>query len=444
MRPPNFSGFSLRQVHENLTNNIIFLPEESWIAPKSMKILMVTPYYTPDLGPSAPLVAMLCEDWVKMGHQVTVLAAVPHFPSGHVPTEYRKRMWQKTTLNGVNVYRVWIPDGDRSKLSHRLLTFIIFQMLATFIGLGLPYDTLAISNPAIETGLPFFFLSWLRRKPTLLFVWDIYPDVGIHLGIFRNPAIIAFIKTTEDFCLLHSEAVHVLSESFVDVLVERGVEREKLIVLPPWLDTDFIQPLPHKNSFSVEFDLARFFVILYAGNLGMSQGLDQILLAAKALTAQTDILFTFVGDGANRQSLIDQVESMQLENVRFIPFQARERLPEVLASADIALVSLQSGLETDSLPSKTFPILASGRPIIAVVDQGSTTAKLVEAAQAGKCVPPAEPDSLVGAILFLKSTPEIRSSFGKNAREYALRNHSRFSIARQFDGVLERMRKKPV
>jgi colanic acid biosynthesis glycosyl transferase WcaI len=176
----------------------------------------------------------------------------------------------------------------------------------------------------------------------------------------------------------------------------------------------------------------------------MSQGLDQILLAAKALTAQTDILFTFVGDGANRQTLIDQVESMQLENVRFIPFQARERLPEVLASADIALVSLQSGLETDSLPSKTFPILASGRPIIAVVDQGSATAKLVEAAQAGKCVPPAEPDSLVGAILFLKSTPEIRSSFGKNAREYALRNHSRFSIALEFDGVLKRIQKKPV
>jgi colanic acid biosynthesis glycosyl transferase WcaI len=407
-----------------------------------LHILLVTPYYAPDLGPSAPLVTMLCEDLVKMGHQVTVLAAVPHFPSGRVSPEYRQRAWYKETYNGVLVYRVWVPDGDRAILPHRLLTFIIYQLITSFIGLSLSYDVVIISNPAIETGLPFVFLSWLRRKPTLLFVWDVYPDVGVHLGVFKHPAIIALVKATEDFFLLRSGAVHVLSENFINVLAARGVERSKFVVIPPWLDTEFIHPLPRQNSFSEEFNLVRYFVVLYAGNLGMSQGLDKILLTAKALSSHTDILFVFVGDGANRESLVSQVETLQIENVKFIPFQPRERLPEVLASADIALVSLQSGLENDSLPSKTFPILASGRPIVAVMDKDNALAGLIELSKAGKCVPPADIDALAKVILFLKSAPDVCQEMSKNAREYVLRNHSRFSVVNKFNEVLQRIQEK--
>jgi colanic acid biosynthesis glycosyl transferase WcaI len=407
-----------------------------------MHILLITPYYAPDLGPSAPLVTMLCEDWVRMGHQVTVLAAVPHFPSGRVPPEYRRKAWYKETRSAVSVFRAWVPDGDRAKLPHRLLTFLVYQLMTCVIGLGQAYDVVVISNPAIETGLPFGLLSWLRRKPTLLMVWDVYPDIGVHLGIFRHPLVISLVKATEDFCLLRSAAVHVLSESFVDGLTLRGVEKSKIVVIPPWLDTEFIHPLSRQNSFSEEFDLTRSFVVLYAGNLGMSQGLDQILIAAKALCSRADIAFVFVGDGPYRERLISQAAALQLENVKFIPFQPRERLPEVLASADVALVSLQTGLENDSLPSKTFPILASGRPILAVVEHDQALAGLIERSQAGKVVPPGEIDALVKTILDLKSSPEMCQEMGSNGREYAVRNHSRAVITRKFDAVLRRIQER--
>jgi colanic acid biosynthesis glycosyl transferase WcaI len=238
--------------------------------------------------------------------------------------------------------------------------------------------------------------------------------------------------------------VHVLSESFINVLAARGVERSKLVIIPPWLDSEFIHPLPRQNPFSEEFDLARYFVVLYAGNLGMSQGLDKLILAAKALSSYTDILFAFVGDGAKRESLVSQAETFLIENVRFIPFQPRERLPEVLASADIALVSLRSGLENDSLPSKTFPILASGRPIVAVVDRNSALAELIELSKAGRCVSPGDIDALVKVILFLKSAPDVRQEMGLNAREYALQNHSRFSVVHKFNEVLHKIQEKAI
>ena len=135
-------------------------------------------------------------------------------------------------------------------------------------------DNIRITNPAIETGMPFLFLAWLRRKPSIFCVWDLYPEVGIQMGIFRHPMVIRLIQMMEDFCLKRSTVVQSLADSFVSILENRVSSSNKINVIQPWIDTDSIRPISRHNSFSREFGLDDKFNVLYAGNLGVSQGLD--------------------------------------------------------------------------------------------------------------------------------------------------------------------------
>lgn len=405
-----------------------------------MRILIVTPFYEPDLGPSAPLISMLSEDLAAMDYKITVLAAVPHFPSGFVQPEYRKHIWKWDRSGRVQICRIRVPSGKRGNLWHRLSTFIFYQILACFVGLNLSYDAVLITNPALETGLPMVLLSVLRRKPSVFCVWDLYPEVGITLGIFRRPSIIYLVKSLEDFCLRRATAVQTLSDSFVAILRQRVHPDTQIEVIPPWIDTNFIAPLPRINRFSTAHGLNECFVVLYAGNLGLSQGLEKVLLAAKELSCQRkNIRFLFVGDGPNKRNLVAQADSLQLDNVRFIPFQAREHLPEVLATADLSLVSLQPGISTGSLPSKTFPILASGRPILAVAEEESELCRLIQLSRAGKCVSPFNCDSLSREIIHFQEDYEMCERMGRNARNFSIRHYSRNSAAQHYKRILERI-----
>jgi colanic acid biosynthesis glycosyl transferase WcaI len=321
-----------------------------------------------------------------------------------------------------------------------MAAFAFYQALACLVGLRLTYDAVLITNPALESGLPFLFLSVLRRKPSLFCVWDLYPEVGITLGVFRRSAVMSLVKILEDFCLQRATAVQTLADAFVPNLKQRVRRDTKIHVIPAWIDTEFIAPLPRANRFSAEHGLHERFVVLYAGNLGLSQGLDNVLLAAKGLSSQRrSIQFVLVGDGPNKENLVAQAGKLRLDNVCFIPFQPRERLPEVLATADLALVSLQPGVADGSLPSKTFPILASGRPILAVAERGSELHKLMQVSQAGVCIPPSNREALSGAILDFEGNKELCGRFGKMAREYAIRNHSRASAALRFEKILEQI-----
>jgi len=386
---------------------------------------------------------MLCERLVRKGHEVTVIAAVPHYPSGRVQAEYRGRCLRDTMENGVRVFRIWVPSVDRTRLSRRALQFAFFQAGAALCGLSGSYDVALFSNPALDVWLPFAIRAVLRRTPTVFTVHDVYPDVGIALGVFKNRTVISAVGALERYCLGHSRSVRILSESFSPSMRALGVPNSKLALIYDYVDTDLIHPLPRQNRFAIENGLADRFVILYAGNIGLSQGLENVLLAAEQLSRNPDILFVFVGDGTGRAGLIAEAQKRKLGNVLFLPFQPRSRLPEVLASGDVGLAVLKRGIGIQSLPSKIFSILASGRPVLASVDERSATADLVRRSEAGICVPPENPESLARAVLDLRSTPERLRKLGENGRGYAIRNHSPESAAARFEELFRTVAARP-
>lgn len=400
-----------------------------------MRILLLVPYYSPDLGPSAPLFTLLGEELVRRGHRVSVIAAVPHYPTGTVPEAYRKGWIQHSVENGVEIIRVRIPSVKRASLVQRMLQYLIYQLGAAWAGFGEKYDVAFVANPALWVWLPFMSLVAWRHKPAIFSVQDVYPDVGVALGIFRHQAITQAVASLERSVLNRSSVIQIISDSFRPGLRALGVPDSKMVLVYNWVDTHLIHPLPKENLFSREFQVNHCFVVLYAGNIGLSQGLEHVLHAAGQLTGQPDIQFVFVGDGAGREQLVNDARQLGLPNVHFLPFQPRARLSEVLASADVSLVTLRRGIGTGSLPSKVLSILASGRPILASVDEGCETWKLIQQAGAGICVPPEDPTRLVEAIQKLKNEPALREQLGCNGRRWAEQHHSPENAAGRFEEI---------
>ncbi len=401
-----------------------------------MRILFIAPHYAPDLGPSAPLFVLLAEDLAQRGHAVTVVTTVPHYPSGQVSPGYRGFKNFHSVENGVEVIRVALPSVKRANLVYRLAQFLCYQLRATLAILTRSYDVALVANPCLWVWLPFWWAVAVRRKPGVYSVYDVYPDVGIALGIFRHRLVIRAVAALEGYCLRRAQAVHVLADSFRPGLRALGVADAKMKTIPVWVDTRFIRPLPRQNAFSQAHGLDTAFTLLYAGNMGYSQGLEDLIEAARQMQAEPDVRFVLVGDGASREKLVQMAARYALKNVIFLPFQPRAGLPEMMASADAAFVGLRKEVGNDSLPSKIFSILASGRPILASVDEASEAGRLICQAEAGICLPPGDPARIVEAVRRLKAERSLGETLGQNGRRWAEAHHSPASAAENFEALL--------
>jgi colanic acid biosynthesis glycosyl transferase WcaI len=405
-------------------------------ANKIMNILVLGSMYEPDLGPSAPLYTMLCKGLVKLGHQVTVIAPVPHYPTGQVSKAYRGKWLWRSVESGVNILRVGLPSVNRAKLAQRFFQYGCDQLITTLVGWRLKYDVVLAVNPFLTVGLPFAVLGALRRKPIVYSVQDLYPDVGIALGIFKNKFVIETVAFFERYCLQRSTIIQIISNSFRPSLRGLGVPDEKMALVYNWVDTELIHPVSRTNSFAQENNLIDRFVVLYAGNIGLSQGLEGILDSAEQLSSHDKLLFLFVGDGAGRGRLMAEAKKRKLKNVKFLPFQPRERLVEVLASADISLVTLRSGLGVNSVPSKALSNMASGRPLIVSVDEANELSNLVKQADMGLWIPPEDPAALSQAIMKLMQDKGLCERLGHNGRTWAEHNHSPEVAAKKYEELL--------
>jgi colanic acid biosynthesis glycosyl transferase WcaI len=401
-----------------------------------MRILIFSVYYRPDGGAAAPLFTMLSEALVQRGHIVTVVTTVPHYPSGQVATGYKGWSIRKTEENGVRVIRLPVPSVKWNSFLARFLQLVVYQILATLYSLRYDFDVFVAHNPGFGIWLPFSWLVAFRRKPAIFSVHDVYPDVGIKLGIFRGKFIIGLVTWLEKFCLEHAKVVRILSSSFTGRIQALGVPEGKIKIVHDWVSIDNTNLVPRFNSFSTEYSLNETFNVVYAGNMGPVQGLDTVLEAAALINKEARIRFVLVGDGAAKPALMEKARQKGLSNVLFVPYQSREKMPGIWATADAALVVLRKGSGVDALPSKTFSIMASGRPLLVSVDEESETCKLVKLSDAGVWVPPEDPGKLAGSILTLKQDRALCERLGRNGRIWVEQHHSPQFAAEQFELML--------
>lgn len=404
-----------------------------------MRILVISLYYEPDRCQSnGPIIRALCDDWAAAGHDVTVLTSFPHYSCDAVWPEYRGRLWQRDRVGNVNVIRSYIFVPRRRGALGRILNYLSFNLSSTLAGLfSGKHEVIFVMSPPLTIGLTAYVLGLLKRIPFCYNLQDIWPEVAVKLGMLRGRRLIAFFERLEQFIYDKSRKIFAISDEFKQNLLGKGVPAEKIEVIPNFVDTTFVRPLPRQNAFAEAHGLTDSFTVLYAGNIGLSQGLEVILDAAEQLRARRDIRFLIVGQGSSRDQLLADAERRGLANVKFLPLQPEADVPWLYASCDVALIPLRRGITENSVPCKTYSIMASGKPYIAGVDEGSNVWKLTTQVDCGVCVSPENGAALADAVLRLQTDATAAQAMGRNGRAYVERHFAREAITERYRLVLE-------
>jgi len=391
-----------------------------------LRIKIVTISYFPDRIGIAAIADDLSAGLAERGHEVTVIAGLPHYPSWEVPAEYRRHPFRREMRHGtVSVWRSWLYASKRPTVLARSAFYGSFTASASInlLRSGPADVVLVISPPPTVNFAASLFRRW-RGARIVLNVQDIVPDAPIAFGMMRNPLQIRLFRWLERYAYASSDSIVVVAESFKDNLKAKGVPDAKLHVIHNWIDTDKVRPTDRMNPFRVENGLsADDFVVMYAGNIGLSQGLEVVIEAAEQFRSRPEIKFVFVGGGASLASLQASAESKGLTNVRFVPTQPDMRW--VQGASDVSLVMQKPNVLDVNLPSKIPAIMASGKPMIAGLNLAGDAARIVREANCGILVEPGNPDQLAEAIDNMALSPSLRERCGSNGRMYAVGHFSR-------------------
>jgi colanic acid biosynthesis glycosyl transferase WcaI len=286
-------------------------------------------------------------------------------------------------------------------------------------------DAILLTVPPLPVSVPAALLGWFYSCPIVLNLQDILPDAAVHLGLLTNQQAIRVFEQLEKFAYRTAHTISVITDGFTDNLVAKGVPIAKIRCIPNWVDVTFIRPLPKiDNTFRKAHNLKDKFVVMYSGNIALTQGLKTLIRAAAQLSHIPEIVFVIVGESKALAVLEEACLEHHLENVRLLPFQPREQLPEMLAAADVALVMQKGNVVSFNMPSKIQVLLASGRPIIASVPVNGTAARAIRQSEGGRVVEPEQPHKLAEAILHLQENPAEAEALGLQGRRYAVLNYS--------------------
>jgi putative colanic acid biosynthesis glycosyltransferase WcaI len=398
-----------------------------------MRVLLLTLHFAPDTVSNAVVVTELAEELASRGHQVTVVAALPYHQNHRIELGYGGRLWQADWHGPIRVFRTWLLlRGRKQDVGGRFVAYGSFNLTSSIVAACTgPHDVVITPSPPLTIGL----FGWLlARRWNAAFVYnvqDIYPDASRKLGLLPAPGALRFFSALERFVYERADAVTVVSEDFRQNLLAKGVPDGKIGVIPNGVDTDFIRPGPRENAFAREHDLVGRFVVLYAGNIGMAQGIETLVETAR-LSGHTNKRFLIVGDGAGAE--VARAAARELSNVGYLPFQPRARLPEVYASADVGVVLLRPGMATSSMPSKVYSIMAAGKPVAACVDPGSEAWRLIERVGCGICVPAGDASALAQSLDRLRN--EGYSELGERGRRYVEEYQTRGAVGQAYHQLL--------
>jgi colanic acid biosynthesis glycosyl transferase WcaI len=296
-------------------------------------------------------------------------------------------------------------------------------------------DAVIAMSPPLTMGLTGWLTHVVRRGPLIFNIQDVFPDAAVETGAITNRWIISAARLLERASYGRSAAVTVLSGDLRDNVAAkvRPSKQSDIRVIPNFVDTAFISPHDRMTALRSELGIGAETVVLYAGNVGYSQSLEMVIAAARAMPSLT---FLINGDGAARDPLRTLADG--LSNVRFSGYQPVARLPEVLATGDIHLVPLKAGLGRVSVPSKTYSILAAGRPVLAAIDPGTEVPRILAESGGGVCVPPDDLTAFCDALEGLASDPDGRQRMAVDGRRWVEQAASPAAVARAYaDLVVE-------
>ena len=396
------------------------------------RVLFLNRSYWPDAEATGQLLTELCEDLADQ-FDVTVVAGQPN----QNPTGCKFVRNGSQIRNNVVIRRVWHTRFPKSFLPGRAVNLLSYLFSASLAAFGVRRPDIVV----VETDPPLLcllggLLRRCRRTKLVVYLQDIYPDLAVALGKLPQSWVTRALRKLMFGVYRRADRVVVLSRDMKQLLIDAGVPADRIQCIPNWIDTNTVYPVKQDNPFRREQDLDGQFVVMYSGNLGLCQRLETVIEAADRLRQRDDILFLFVGDGVLKPRLVEMAREKGLSNVRFLPYQPKDRIAQSLSAADLHLVPLDPRIASCLMPSKLYGILACGTPVLAIAPEDCELAELTREHDVGVVVPPGEPEALAEAILRLVDEGWDLAGMGERARRLATQSYDRKRITAQFNAML--------
>ena len=400
---------------------------------EQLHIALISTHFAPEITPFTHLYADLTEDFTRFGARVSVVTKLP----GHDLSEEERAAFydrrDEIAPEGYRILRVGKKARRGANIVERALRACQNTIAIYRTAKKLKADVYILSGIPVYLGLVGARLN--RHAKTIYLLQEIFPDNLVAAGRYTEwHPFVRFCRRMEQHIYRHNSAFITLSDEMKRTLVARGIDQEKIAVIPNWADTEAIQPIPRESNLLFdELNLPREgFYAVYAGTLGFLQEPDVILDAAKLLKNEKDIRILVFGDGALRQHVENRVEREQIENVLLFPLLSADRTAQVYSIADVALVPLKKGMTRIAVPSETWLALAAGRPVIVCAEAGSEWARSIEHESYGVCITPGEPQEMADAIIRLHASTVPLSDLGARARNYVCAHASREQATRAY------------
>ena len=401
-----------------------------------MRVVLLTHYFHPEVGAPQTRLLELAEGLSARGHDVTVVTGFPNYPDGVVQAPYRGRRFQVERLGELRIVRTAVYPAPNRGVGRRLLNHLSFA-LSSIVGAARAgrADVVIVETPPLFTAAAGVVVAALGRAPLLLNVADLWPDAAIQFGALRHPGAIRAARALEEFVYRHAGVIAVPTPGLERTLVKRGQGAERLIVVPHGVDPARFpldgdaRPVPGR--------------VVYCGTIGMGHSVGTVIEAARLLEqADGGYEFLIVGDGAERAELEARARGLGLRSVTFAGRLPRTRLPELLASADVAVASQRDApFLADALSTKVLEYMAAARPVVA--SASGWTAEVITRADAGVVCPPEEPAALAEAVARITADPERARAMGLNGRRYVEANLTRAVGIERLERALRSIARSP-
>ena len=369
--------------------------------------------------------------WVKAGDRVTVIAPMHALFTG-------ERLPQPASdVSGITVVRVRSSHTQSNSFVARVWSFLGFAASSFVAAMRVKdVDVVLGTTPPIFQACSAALAAFLRRKPFVLEIRDLWPEFAIALGVFRNPLLVWMAHCLERFLYRSADHIIVNSPAYKGYLIEkRSLAAERITCVPNGVDGSMFASASDGASFRERFALRDRFVVTYAGAMGIANGLESLIEVAEKLKSRSDVCLLLVGDGRERAKLEAMARGRGLQNLIFAGPQPKNLMPAVLAASDACIAILKNiPMFTTTYPNKVFDYMAAGKPTVLAID--GAIREVMEAAGGGIFCPPEDADAVAAAIVRLADDREGARRMGAAAREYVQRHFDRDEHAREFGEIL--------
>ncbi len=407
-----------------------------------MKFLILTQYFPPEVGAPQTRLLELGINLKKLGHEVTVLTAMPNYPQMEVHPKYKRKFYVNEQIEGINVHRSWIYASKNRAIYSRLLNYFSFVFTSLIIGLTKTgkFDYILCQSPSLFLGISAYVLKVTKKTQLIFNVSDLWPESAEKLGLVTNQAFLKLSSILENFMYRNSELITGQTQGIINNIIQRHPNK-KILWLPNGVNIESINSKPVNAHWRINNGYKpNDFVLLYAGMIGYAQGLETIVLAAEQLKSNVNIKFCIVGSGPEKFKIEELIEQKRLKNIKTYNTVSKQEVASIIYSSNAGVIPLKKiDLFKHAIPSKVFEFLAYKKPILLGVE-GEAKRLFIDKGKCGISFTPEDVNELCDSILSLQSDKDLSTEMGKNGYSF-VKEH--FTHIKRAEDLIESVNNLP-